>query len=69
MGVRRKQSSATTSNEGSAKALRSGRTFPPEAFDDHDDVSPKVVKSVQDRANKILKKGKWVVVDGYAGKK
>ena len=66
MVVRRKQRSAAVS-DGSNAEPRSGRTFPAETYDDHDEVDPKVAKSIQDRANKVLKKGKWVVVDGDAG--
>jgi hypothetical protein len=40
----------------------------PEAFEDYDDVSADAVKSIQRRADKVLKKGKWVVVDGYVDK-
>jgi hypothetical protein len=69
MGARRTPSRATSASERKADAPHAGRRFPAEAFDDHDDVSPKVVQAIQDRADKILKNGKWVVVDGYAGKK
>lgn len=51
---------------------RSGITspqLPPEAFLHEDDVTPEVVKSIQDEADKILKDGDWVVIDGYVGKK
>lgn len=63
MGIRRRPSKATPAT-GDAEVSRSARKFPPEAFDYEDDVSPKVVKSIQDRADQFLKKGKWVVVDG-----
>ena len=66
MAVRSRQRRTTVSAGGSPE-LRPGRAFPPQAFDDHDDVNRKVTKSIQDRANRVLKKGKWVVVDGDAG--
>jgi hypothetical protein len=40
----------------------------PEAYEDYGDVSEEAVKSIQERANKTLKKQKWVVVDGYVDK-
>ena len=46
-------------------------TFPPapEALQYEDDVTPETVKALQKRANKKLRKEKWVVIDGYVGSK
>ena len=42
---------------------------PQEAFEYDDDVTQAAVSEIQARADKILSTGKWVVVDGYAGKR
>lgn len=65
MAMDRKRRSATISEAGKARK-RAGRSLAPEAFEVYDDVDPKVAKAIQDRAYKVLKKGKWVVVDGDA---
>jgi hypothetical protein len=41
----------------------------PEAYEDYDDVTAEAVKSVQERADKVLNKGKWTVVDGHVDDK
>jgi hypothetical protein len=47
-----------------------GRRLPPEAFQYDDDVTPEVVKTIQEKADKIIRKEEeWVVIDGYVGKK
>jgi hypothetical protein len=69
MGVRRNPTRAASATERGGKTSRLGRKLPAEAFDDHDEVDQKVVEAAQERADKILKKGRWVVVDGYVGKK
>ena len=65
MSARRKHSEAMAPAKKKPAAARSPA---PEAYEHYDDVGAEAVKSVQDRANKILKKGKWVVVDGYVDK-
>jgi hypothetical protein len=46
-----------------------GRKLPPEAFQYDDDVTPEVVKTIQEQADEIIRKEEWVVIDGYVGKK
>lgn len=43
------------------------REFPPEAFEQHDDVRPEVVKALQTRADIVLSEEEWVVVEGHVG--
>ena len=42
---------------------------PPEAFQYDDDVTPETVKSIQEKADKIIREEEWVVIDGYVGKR
>lgn len=44
-----------------------GLDFPPEAFEQHDDVRPEVVKALQAKADLILGEEEWVVVEGHVG--
>jgi hypothetical protein len=63
MGALRKQKQQPRSRVGI------GFRGAPEAFGYDADVTPEVVKSIQDSANKLLDNEGWVIIDGYVGKK
>jgi hypothetical protein len=65
MKTRRKPTNDSSPPKPEARPARSGRKFPPEAFEEYGDVDPEIVRSIQERADKVLKKRKWVVVDGH----
>ena len=65
MKTRRKPTNDSSSPKPEIHAPRSGRKFPPEAYEEYGEVDPEIVRSIQQRADKVLKKKKWVVVDGH----
>lgn len=46
-----------------------GRNLPPEAFQYDDDVTPETVETIKEKADRIIRKEEWVVIDGYVGKR
>jgi len=46
-----------------------GRAFPPEAFQYNDDVTQETVKTIQEKADRIIREEEWVVIDGYVGQR
>jgi hypothetical protein len=62
MGALRKQKQPSRGHVANASRA-------PEALQYNDDVTPEVVKSIQEKANKILGEEELVVIDGYVGKR
>ena len=46
-------------------ATHSGREYPKEAYDYHDDVTKEAVDKVRKKAAPIIEKGDWEVVEGF----
>lgn len=46
-----------------------GRLPAPEAFDYRGDITPEAVEQLQEKADRILEKEDWVVIEGYVHKK
>ena len=65
MSVRRKREESALDSLY-AGMVPAGRGPAPEAFEYEDDVDPKVVEAVQEKANKVIGDRKLVVIDGYA---
>ena len=63
MNARRKQRDETAASHASARRA----PFPPNAYDYDGDVSEEVLQEVQSRANVVLEKEEWVIIDGYVG--
>jgi hypothetical protein len=67
LSTRRKHKKKTVAVSKGRTAPPSRRAPAPEAFDHYDEISAEAVKALQKRADRVLKKGKWTIVDGYVG--